>query len=465
MDKKSYDVVIVGNGFTGLSAVDILCETNLKILVVDENPHLGGQLIRKIPETLGEYESYSADAVKKVGFNYIKKLKQKKLDLISRAKVLGIYPGNELLLEIGNKKILHVHYKTILLATGARERFLPFPGWTLPGVYSTGLIQVLSKSNGVMAAKEILIGGSGLFLYAVGYEILRNGGKVLGILEQSALFNKMKMLGQFFHQAAKFTEGAKYLAKIYSKGVPVRYRTKILEARGKDELEEVVTCKVDASGNMLEGTEKVIPTKALAVGYGFVPNIELPQVAGCELEHHEERGGWIVKVNEGMESTVPGIYAAGEITGIAGAQKSITDGQLAAYSILNFFEKIDPKEYQQQKEKLNRIRQHHLDFGKHFNLLYKTPDRMVRDIPDHTMICRCEDVTMKDIKDACEMGCNNPGGLKIVVRTGMGNCQGRTCGPIIYDLLAQLHRKSPADIGVFNSRPPVKSIFLNSFID
>lgn len=457
-----YNVVIVGSGFSGIVAAGILADHGLSILMVDENIHVGGQLLRKIPEQLGEYSSYRPEYIKKIGFRFVENIKNKKITIMNRTSVVGAYPDNRLMIESERKEILSVTYDVLLFATGARERFLPFKGWTLPGVYSTGMVQVLMKSSGILPARKMLIAGSGLFLFSVAYEFLKNKGKVLALLEQTGMMDKIKMLPLLFHQFSKFAEGGKFLARLYLSGVPIKYRRKIVEARGNGALEEVVVGKVDASGQLIEGTEKIYKIDALAVGYGFVPNIEGPQLAGCNLEFSESKGGWTVKVNEGLETSKENILAAGEITGVGGALKSINEGKIAAITILNKFEKINKNDYQRQLKKLTKERKHHMKFVDYFNSLYKIPERAVRDIPDDTVVCRCEDITMADIKKGIDMGFTTPRGLKTAVRISMGNCQGRTCGPVIYDILRFLAKQEPEDIGPFYARPPLKPVSIGA---
>lgn len=453
-----YNIVIVGSGFSGIVAAGILADYGLNILLLDENIHLGGQLLRKIPVELGDYSSYRPEYIKRIGFQFVESVKNKKITIMNQTCLMGIYPDNRFMIESEGKEMLSISYDLLLFATGARERFLPFKGWTLPGVYSTGLAQVLMKSSGILPAREMLIGGSGLFLFSVAYEFLKNKGKALGILEQTGMMDKVRMLPQLIHQFSKFAEGGKFLAKIYLSGVPVKYRHKIIEARGNGVLEEVVVGKTNAEGKLIIGTEKIYKTGALAVGYGFVPNIEGPQLAGCELEFSEKKGGWTVKVNEKMETSRENILAAGEITGVGGALKSINEGKIAAFSILHKFEKITDDDYNRHLKKLTNEREHHLKFMEYFNSLYRIPSGALLDIPDDTVVCRCEDITMGEIKKGIDMGFTTSKSIKTTVRVSMGNCQGRTCGPIIFDLLSLLGKQEPEYIGPFQARPPLKPI-------
>lgn len=463
--KNKYNVVIVGSGLSGIVAANHLADSGLDILLIDENIQVGGQLLRKIPAKLGEYPGYHPDHIKKIGFRFIDCLEKREVTVINRAIVLGIYPDKKILVEVAEKEVIPIQFDAILFATGARERFNPFKGWTLPGVFSTGLLQVLIKNSGVLPAKKILIAGSGLFLFSAAYEALRSRARVTAVLEQTGMLGKTKILTQFFRQFPKFTEGAKFISRIILSGVPVKFRRKIIEARGKESLQEVVTARVNKSGSVIPGTEKIYKTEALAVGYGFKANIELPQLAGCELEYSEAKGGWVVKVNGDMETTQEDIFAAGEITGIGGGSKSINEGMIAALALSKKFDKITAAEYEAKLKALSRERGHHLKFGEYFNLLYKIPESSILDTADDTIVCRCEDVTMGDIKEAVQKGFTTPESLKTALRTGMGNCQGRTCGSSIYDIIAALSHKSREDVGRFPVRPPVKPVSISALLE
>lgn len=460
--KDKYDVIIVGSGFSGIVAASVLADANLDILVVDENLHIGGQLLRKIPESLGENAAYHPDYTKKIGFRFIESCKQKKIQILNRTRVLGIYPDNRILLEIDETSSRQLTFETILLATGARERFLPFKGWTLPGVVSTGLLQVMMKSNGVLPARNMVIGGSGLFLYAAAYEFLKNKGKLLGLYEQTGMIGKIKMVPTLLGQIPKMAEGARYMSKIMLSGVMPKFHRRVVEARGNGCVEEVVVARTNAQGHPVAGSEKIVKVDGLAVGYGFVPNIELPQLAGCGLEYMEERGGWVVKVDDQMRGNGDNVYCAGEPTGIGGAFKSITEGEIAALSILNRFDKVASGDFEAKLRTLARQRNHHLQFGKYFNSLYQVTPPMLDDVPDETVVCRCEDITMGELRKAVKDGYTTPSALKVAVRTGMGNCQGRTCGPVIYDLMAHLTGNPHQEVGAFSVRPPVKPASIGS---
>lgn len=465
MNDKKVDLLIIGSGFAGIVAASEFADTRIRVVVVDENLHIGGQLLRRIPDKMGQYLRYSPDYVKRVGYSFIEAAKRNRIEILNNTRIIGVYPDRKVLIERDGNKVEELDCGAIIMATGARERFLPFKGWTLPGVYSTGMAQVLMKSSAVLPAQRVVVAGSGLFLYSVAYELVKNGAEVPAVLEQSAMMDKVKLVPALAHQLSKVSEGARYLGRLFFSGAAIRYRQRVIEARGDGSLEKVVVARVDDNGRIMQGKEKIIPAEALAVGYGFVPNVELLQMAGCGLEYDVEKGGWIAVTDDRLETCVSSIYAAGEVTGIGGALKSVNEGQLAALSVREQIGDISTAQAEARRSRLLKERKHHMDFVRRFNGLYRIPSAAYEDIPDETIVCRCEDVTVGDIKSAVKMGLKTPAALKLAVRTGMGNCQGRTCGPILFDLLGGLGGLSPSELRPLTVRPPIKPVSIGALIN
>jgi D-hydroxyproline dehydrogenase subunit alpha len=317
------------------------------------------------------------------------------------------------------------------------------------------------KGSGVLPSRKMLIAGMGPFLLALAGEFLTNGGTLLSILDMGGARDKLLMLTQGFYQFSKLSEGALDLARIVMARVPLRFRTTVVEARGGAELDAVVAAKTSKDGLVLEGTERIYRTESLAVGYGFTPNIELAQVAGCAIHHDKTKGGWVVRVGDDLETSVDRVFAAGEITGIAGALKSVHEGRMAACAMLR---KMGRDVDSEHMTRLKRERDRHIRFGKYFNALHGLPAGAILSIPDEVTICRCEDVRMGDIRRAVMEGHDTPAALKRALRIGMGNCQGRTCAPVIYDILSVLTKNPEKTIPILSARGPVKPVAMRSFL-
>ncbi len=463
--KSKYNVIIVGSGFSGIVTANKFSGKGLSVLMIDENFHIGGQLLRFISGELGFNKSYKPDYVKRAGTRFLNGIKNKDIEILNNSTVIGIYDKNEILVEIEKESVKSFNFEVIIFATGARERFLPFKGWTLPGIFSTGMSQVLMKSSGVLPAKKVVIAGSGLFLFSAAYEFLKNGAKVISFHESTPMMQKLKLFPSLIHYLSKMSEGMRYMSKIILSGVPIHFNSGIIEARGNNCLEELVIGKLDKNGKQINGKEKIVKTDSLAIGYGFTPNIELPYLAGCKIIYSRSLGGWIADVNNNMETSKENFYCAGETTGIGGALKSINEGEITSLSVLNKFGLVKDEIFQKKLKILTGERKNHLRFAHFFNTLYGIREEEILNIPDETIVCRCEDVTMKEIKSSIDKGFITPSALKTSSRAGMGNCQGRTCGPVIYDLLNILNKLKNRENEPFTNRPPLKLVKIDSLVN
>ena len=458
------DVAIVGAGFAGLAAANVLARKGLDIRVFDDNPHMGGQLLRRPGGTSLDPGAFEFDGIKRSGLRLIAQLARCGVKVSSGTQVLGLFPGNTLLVEGGDGKVSEVSARCVLCAAGARETYLPFKGWTLPGVISTGSAQILIKSSGMLPAKETLVGGLGPLPYVLSREISRHGGKVLAVLDYSGVSVKIGLMRALPRSLPKLLDGALVMAFLTLSGVRVRPRVRILLARGKTRLESVVAARVGANGQIISGTEFSYKTECLAVGFGFAPNIELPLQGGCAVEHLPERGGWVVRVGNRLETSVENVFAAGEVTGIAGAGKSMIEGRIAGLAILERLGRPVP-DSPHLLQGLAARRLDELRYGAILNRMCRLPSEWVKHIPKETIICRCEDVRMADIRKAMAQGFLTPGALRKACRCGLGNCQGRICSPILRDILAAETGSDPGRIKAPSVRPPIKAVRLGALAE
>ncbi len=428
----SVDFLVVGAGVAGLSAAKTLAEEGAEFLVLDEYPFLGGQYLR-------HREGYRpADTgTRRKGFELLDWAEERE-EFWTSSLVIGCYMenGEKELAVSRDGEVVVIRPGKIIIATGAREKYLPFPGWTLPGVMSVGAVQALIKTSGTLPGKEGIFAGTGPFLLAAAHEFKVAGGRVLGIFELNPLGRLITFLSALL-DGEKLLEGSKYLLSLLNK---VRFGWRVERAEARKEKIEVTLRK----GNK----RKKIIADFLAIGYGFSPNTELAQLCGCGVEYVPELGGFVVKTQENL-SCGEGVYACGEVTGIGGARKSMIEGKLAALSALG-----------KRDSQLLRARKKELSFARRLNSVFSVPLHLWKEIPDETVICRCEDVTMGEIKKAVEEGFYLIRELKETTRITMGNCQGRTCFPIVTEYLRALGRR-PEPMSV---RPPLKPVEMSVFV-
>jgi NADPH-dependent 2,4-dienoyl-CoA reductase/sulfur reductase-like enzyme len=457
-----YPVIIVGSGVGGAAAAQLLASHGVRVLVVDDNPHPGGQLLRQPSAPGRSAKRLWPHRLKRWGAGVYATLNQGLVTFLQNTEVLGIYPQQTLLVAPRRGGVAQYGAEALILATGARERQVPFPGWTLPGVISTGGAQILMKGSGILPGASPLIAGNGPLMLVVAAQILANGGRVKAVLDEGSAAQKLRAVGAGVGILPKLFEGALYLARLLAARVPLRQRFRVVEARGKSGLDTVVAARIGARGRIRQGTERVFATDTLAMGHGFVPNIELPSQAGCRTHYALDKGGWHVVVDEGMETSVPGIYAVGEITGIAGGEKSRIEGRLAAWQILRTHGRVDARTYAARVRPLLQRRREQVRYGAFINRLCRPPGDLYAQIPDETIVCRCEAVTLGEIRRQIGRGFTTLSGIKRASRCGMGPCQGRTCAPILLDLLGETSRRSPEAMGRPSSRAPVKTVSLGA---
>jgi NADPH-dependent 2,4-dienoyl-CoA reductase/sulfur reductase-like enzyme len=450
--KSKPKVVVVGAGLSGLAAAGVLCGRGCNVVIVDEGMQPGGQYLKRPYPSLGSLPGKRRDSLFSLGLSLIEQVVLQGVEFMPGAQVVGVDgEGCSLWVENAEGRIVEMKAESVLFATGARERFVPFSGWTLPGVISTGATQLLLKTCGPLPL-------------TVASEISAAGMRVQALIYQTPLLPAGKIFFRLAAYPLKMVEAWKSLFRLAVAGVMVRPGAAVIKAVGDEVLKEVVYCFLDREGNLIPGSEKTIRTQCLAVGHGFAANIELPQAAGCRLSFDRDAHGWVVEVDEGMCTSLPGIYASGELTGVAGARKSLIEGQIAGHSIARDLGLEKEQGYQPRLSRLRRIREKEINFGRLINRISVPPVGLWRNIHDDTIICRCEDVTMGNIRKSSVDGALTPGGIKRATRCGMGMCQGRTCGPVLHDLISmQAGLSHPAP--PLSARIPVKSIAMSSLLD
>ena len=389
------------------------------MVVLDENAHLGGQRYRAgDPPGLKEVRSSGAQ-------------------VLSGVTVLELKGNGDIWIEEPDGTQRFLHAERVVLAPGVRERFLPFPGWTLPGVLGFGALQVLTKSSGRTMGR-VLFAGSGPLLLAAASGYAAHEGEVVGVADRNTFARMLSTLHPWSMPVKKSVEGGLHLSRLALRGRPPMFGWGVMQALGTDRVREVVLARVGEDGRFVPGTARHIAVDGLAIGHGFVPNTELARTAGCEMLFDAELGGFVVSVDKEMRTSRETIFAAGEITGVAGADNAWAEGELAGLAIAREFGWGDLLGGKVRRKLLEHRRRRWGDFGRRLARWTAGLEKGYADIPDETVICRCEDVTMGDIRRMLDMGLDSAGLLKRATRTGMGRCQGRTCGPLLNDILCAL---------------------------
>ncbi|WP_367127627.1 FAD-dependent oxidoreductase [Saccharothrix sp. HUAS TT1] len=315
----------------------------------------------------------------------------------------------------------------LVLATGAHERTLPFPGWDLPGVFTAGAAQALAKGERVAVGRRVLVAGSGPFLLPVVAGLIRVGAQVVGVVEASGPARLAKGWGAKPWRLAgvgvggKAVELAGYLRVLAAHRVPCRTGAAVVAAHGVDRVQAVTVARLNPDWSPVAGSGRRIEVDAVCVGHGFVPRAELAIAAGCALDGHGA-----VEVDDRQRTSVPGVLTAGELTGIGGVDLALAEGLVAGAVAAGG----EPAPAALRRRAVFR------EFATRLAAAHATGPGWRSWLDDTTVVCRCEDVTAGALRRAA--GSTRSRGLrslKLTTRAGLGLCQGRTCGRTVEDLL------------------------------
>jgi len=387
--QERFDVLVVGGGPAGIAAAVRAAETGARVGIVDDNPAPGGQIWR----SSSSEGKHSAEALR-----WLERMKSSGVLLLCGKRVFH-QPDSGILMAEGMDDVYELSYRSLILATGARERFLPFPGWTLPNVMGAGGLQAMVKSGLPVRGKRVVIAGTGPLLLAVASYLRKQGAGIPLICEQASGKKLARFVASLIRYPGKIVQSFALRKEIG--GIPLATSSWPLAAHGHQELDAVTISR----GGKLE----TIDCDYLACGFHLVPNTELPVLLGCRL-----RNGY-VQVNDLQQTTVEQIFCVGEPTGIGGVDLALVEGQIAGLAATGKMNAT--REFLSKRKK----------FGQFARLLDETfcLRSELRGLPSpETLICRCEDVAYSRLREHTSWRA-----AKLHTRCGMGPCQGRICGP------------------------------------
>ncbi|MEU1404123.1 NAD(P)/FAD-dependent oxidoreductase [Streptomyces sp. NPDC005728] len=320
-----------------------------------------------------------------------------------------------------------VRADAVLLATGGYERVLPFPGWTLPGVVTAGGAQAMLKGGLVLPGRRAVVAGTGPLLLPVATGLAAAGAQVAALVESAGSGALLRHAPALAAHPGKLAEGAWYAGLLLRRGVRTLPRHTVVEAHGSDRLEAVTVVALDRNGRPRPAGARRIPCDTLAVGHGMLPHTDLAETLGCTLS------GTDVRVDGEQRTDVPGVWAAGETTGIGGAALALAEGHIAGRSVAARLHGTapDPRRWAAAARTRTRLR----EFYAVLDAVYTPPADWAGRITDDTVVCRCEEVSAGQVRTAVDtLGAGDLRTVKLLTRAGMGWCQGRMCGPAVAGL-------------------------------
>ena len=384
------------------------------------------------------------------GAHLVKEAQDSGAEIVQGATVWSLDREREIGISVaGGSRFIRA--RRVIVATGALERPFPIPGWTLPGVMTAGAAQTMLKSSAIVPDGRTVMAGTGPLLWLLAAQILRLGGRIDLILETTERASYWRAL----RHAPAFL-ASPYLLKGLAMMREVRRKVRVVGA--VTQLAAAGEGRVESVTYTAGGRTATVPVDLLLLHQGVVPNVNLAMAAGVKHRWDEVQLCFAPILGASFGSSVEGIAVAGDGAGIGGVLSAVARGRIAARAVVEALNPEATANVPSSAELHAALAR--AERGRAFLDVLFQPPRQFR-VPDgDTIVCRCEEVTAKDILDSVAIGATGPNQLKAYRRTGMGPCQGRLCGLTVTELMAQARGKSPEEIGYYRLRPPVKPITL-----
>jgi len=461
LPRRTCQVLVIGAGPGGLAGAEAVAEAGASVVLVDERPGPGGQFFKQLATSHGFRSPAARDAQFAQGARLIEKVRDLGVEVVSQATVWGGFRDGENGVTVGvyqDRKAWLFRAQQTIIATGAYERPVPLPGWTLPGFMTTGAVQTLARSDRVAPGRRILVAGNGPLNLQVACELLRGGARVLAVVEAADAPIRRWRAGAraLWHGPGLVRQGLEYLRLLKQRGVPVLYRHALIRLEGESRVERAVVARIDEKGYPVAGSEAVFEADAVCAGYGFLPANELARLLGCAHEPVDRGLGNLVTTRDrNGETSIPGVFVVGEAGAIGGAQIALAQGRLAGYKAAENLARSVPSA---KRKAARRALSRHRRFQDAIWSLYHAPTFGLQLARDDTVICRCEEVTLGQLRPLIASGVTGLGELKRLTRAGMGRCQGRYCSLSLTRLAAEPQGARPDEFGGFTPQTPIKPV-------
>ena len=449
---NSVEFAIIGAGPAGLAAAALAGEFGLDTMLIDEQGSPGGQIYRAV-ETARADSPLGPDYL--AGSHLVAAMRAARIEYRPGTTLWHLDPGGPLFLAHAGRTET-VFARRVLLATGAIERPVPIPGWTLPGVMTVGAAQILLKSADLIPAGDIVLAGQGPLLYLLAAQLVQAGSPPRAILETTSGANyreALLALRRRWPGLRPLLKGLGSILAVKRAGVRRRCGVRGLRAIGHARLERVVW----------QGGE--IAADHLLLHQGVIPDIQIS--LALQLRHEWDDGQlcWRPVLDPWGQTSTPSVAVAGDAGGIAGAAAARLSGQLAALDAAMLLGRINGPERDRRAATVRAALAREQALRPFLDRLYRPQRSILAPEEDDTIVCRCEEVTAGAIRRAARLGASGPNQVKAFTRCGMGPCQGRICGPIVGALIADTLGRPIADAGTWRPRAPYKPISVGALAD
>ncbi|MCU1737490.1 MULTISPECIES: FAD/NAD(P)-dependent oxidoreductase [Pseudomonas] len=441
------EIVIVGAGPAGIRAAQTLVAHGLRPCLLDEAARGGGQIYRRQPENFrrSPVKLYGFEARKAVAIHQTLEHLRGQLDY--RPDTLVWNAEDAALDTLQQGRAGRLDYSQVIVATGATDRVLPIPGWTLPGVYSLGAAQIALKYQGCAIGQRVVFAGSGPLLYLVAYQYAKAGAKVVAVLDSTPFSAQCRALPGLLRQPLTLAKGLYYRSWLTAHGIPVHQDAQLQQIDGEQ--------RVQSLHWRQGGVPRSLDCDALAFAHGLRSETQLADLLGCRFAWNPLNRAWLPERDSAGRSSVAGVYLAGDGAGIMGADAAEMAGERAALALLEDLGRVvDPHRIAFLESRLERIG----GFRQGLEQAFPFPERWAADAPDTLMLCRCEEVSVGEVRGVVREGHWEINRVKAHCRVGMGRCQGRICGAAAAEIIACESGLALDSIGRLRAQAPIKPL-------
>jgi thioredoxin reductase len=453
MTTDAIDVIVIGAGPAGMAAATTAAKGGAKVLVLDDQRTFGGQIYRNVA-LAGTAEAAFLGDDYMAGQSVIREFCRQDLEFRAKATVWQVTEERQVGYSMdGSARMTTAPW--LVLASGALERPCPVPGWTLPGVMMAGAAQTLLKSSG-LAAEGAVFAGSGPLLYLVAHQYLKAGVKIAALVDITPKSNRVGALPHLLQALRRWdllAKGRRWISEIANSGTPIITGVEEIKVLGDD-------AAMGLAFRKGVGEWHEISSPHVFLHLGVSPNVNLSLSAGLAHNWDEGQLCWRPKVDEWGVSSLPGIAVAGDSAGIGGGLAAQAGGEIAALGILAALGLIDAGARDTLAREARKTLAREQAIRPFLDSWFRPGAELRLPRDDDTIVCRCEELTLGDIRAVVDIGLVGPNQLKSFSRAGMGPCQGRFCGLTVQELIARQTGQKPADVGYFRLRPPIKPLLL-----
>ena len=450
----THDLVIIGAGPAGMSAAITAQALGLRCVVIDEQPRAGGQIYRNVtvapPTVVGllgpDYRHGAGLANRFVACG---------AEVHHGALVWDVAHDLTVMAQQSGRSFA-VRAPQLLVASGAMERPSPMPGWTLPGVLNAGAAQIAMKTSAQVPSGRVVLVGGGPLLLLVACQLLQAGAQIAAIVDTSPAANRRRALPYLagaMGAPALLAKGLSMLWRLRRAGVPMYSNASEVRLEGSD--------KVEAVSFTSKKLAHRLPADVVLLHHGVVPNTQVSRLLHVEHRWSDVQLAWHPQVDAWGQTSLGGLRLAGDGAAIAGALAAECSGTIAAIGAALALGRIDEHRADQLALPWRTRLAGQMRIRPFLDALYRPPEWLI-DCADETIVCRCEEVTALQVRDMVRLGCEGPNQTKFYTRCGMGPCQGRMCGITVTQVMAQALQRTPAEVGTYRIRAPLKPIALGS---